>query len=56
MDLLAEQLPAKGVKRMVLVAGQLDGAIADDGFDRASLAETEKERAHPPGPPRRERD
>jgi hypothetical protein len=42
MDLLAEQLPAKGVKRMVLVAGQLDGAIADDGFDRASLAETEK--------------
>ena len=42
MDLLAEQLPAKGVKRMVLVAGQLDGAIADDGFYRASLAETEK--------------
>lgn len=41
MDLLAQQLPAKGVKRMVLVAGQLDGVIADDGFDRASLAETE---------------
>lgn len=42
MDLLAQQLPAKGVKRLVLVAGQLDGVIADDGFDRASLAETEK--------------
>jgi len=41
MDLLAQQLPAKGVKRMVLVAGQFDGVIADDGFDRASLAETE---------------
>lgn len=41
MDLLAQQLPAKGVKRMVLVAGQLDGVIADDGFDRASLVETE---------------
>lgn len=42
MDLLAQQLPAKGVKRMVLVAGQLDGVIADDGYDRSSLAETEK--------------
>ncbi len=42
MDLLAQQLPAKGVKRLVLVAGQLDGVIADDGFDRASLSETEK--------------
>lgn len=41
MDLLAQQLPAKGVKRMVLVAGQFDGVIADDGFNRASLAETE---------------
>lgn len=40
-DLLAQQLPAKGVKRMVLVAGQLDGVIADDGFNRASLVETE---------------
>lgn len=42
MDLLARQLPGSGVKRMVLVAGQLDGAISDDGFNRASLAETEK--------------
>ena len=42
MDLLAQQLPAKGVKRMVLVAGQLDGVIADDGNDRSSLAKTEK--------------
>ena len=42
MELLAQQLPAKGVKRMVLVAGQLDGVIADDGYDRVSLAETEK--------------
>ena len=42
MDLLAQQLPAKGVTRLVLVAGQLDGVIADDGFGRASLAETEK--------------
>ena len=41
MDLLARQLPGNGVKRMVLVAGQLDGAISDDGFDRKSLAETE---------------
>lgn len=42
MDLLAGQLPGNGVKRMVLVAGQLDGALSDDGYDRASLAETEK--------------
>lgn len=42
MDLLAQQLPAEGVKRMVLVAGQFDGVIADDGYDRNSLAETEK--------------
>lgn len=41
MDLLARQLPGNGVKRMVLVAGQLDGAISDDGFDRKSLEETE---------------
>lgn len=41
MDLLAEQLPGNGVKRMVLVAGQFDGAISDDGYDRASLTETE---------------
>lgn len=41
MDLLARQLPGNGVKRMVLVGGQLDGAISDDGFDRKSLADTE---------------
>ncbi|PKQ74239.1 hypothetical protein AOX56_05005 [Aeromonas sobria] len=39
--LLSEQLPSKGVKRLVLVAGQLDSAILDDGYDRNSLAETE---------------
>ena len=42
MQLLAQQLPAKGVQRMVLVAGQFDGAIADDGFDKKSLADTEQ--------------
>ncbi|MCC4263336.1 dynamin family protein [Oceanimonas baumannii] len=42
MNLLSEQLPGKGVKRMVLVAGQLDGAILDDGYNRASLAGTEQ--------------
>ncbi len=42
MDLLAGQLPGNGVKRMVLVAGQFDGALADDGYDRASLADTER--------------
>ena len=42
MDLLAGQLPGNGVKRMVLVAGQFDGAMSDDGYDRASLADTEK--------------
>lgn len=41
MDLLARQLPGHGVKRMVLVAGQLDGTIADDGPNRDSLAKTE---------------
>ena len=41
MDLLALQLPTKGVKRMVLVAGQFDSAILDDGFGRDSLVETE---------------
>ncbi len=41
MDLLMNQLPGNGVKRIVLVAGQLDGVILDDGFDRKSLAETE---------------
>lgn len=42
MNLLARQLPGKGVKRMVLVAGQFDAVILDDGYDRTSLAETEK--------------
>jgi Dynamin family len=42
MDLLARQLPGNGIKRMVLVAGQFDGAISDDGFSRASLADTER--------------
>lgn len=41
VNLLSEQLPNKGVKRLVLVAGQLDSAILDDGYDRNSLAETE---------------
>lgn len=40
LDLLGEQLPSKGIKRMVLVAGQLDAAVLDDGFDRDSLATT----------------
>lgn len=41
MHLLANQLPQSGVKRMVLVAGQYDAVILDDGFNRSSLAETE---------------
>ncbi|MGL4204740.1 MAG: dynamin family protein, partial [Aeromonadaceae bacterium] len=41
VSLLSEQLPNKGVKRLVLVAGQFDSAILDDGYDRSSLAETE---------------
>lgn len=40
--LLSEQLPGKGVKRLVLVAGQFDSAILDDGYDRSSLQETER--------------
>jgi hypothetical protein len=40
-QLLARQLPGKGVKRLVLVAAQFDGALLDDGYDRASLAESE---------------
>jgi len=42
IDLLAGQLPGNGVKRMVLVAGQFDGALSDDGYDRDSLADTER--------------
>lgn len=40
-QLLAAQLPTKGVKRLVLVAAQFDAAILDDGFDRSSLSECE---------------
>lgn len=40
-QLLAAQLPSKGVKRLVLVATQFDAAILDDGFDRNSLVECE---------------
>lgn len=36
-QLLATQLPAKGVKRLILVAAQFDAAILDDGFNRPSL-------------------
>ena len=42
MDLLAGQLPGNGVKRMVLVAGQFDGALLDDGYGHDSLADTER--------------
>lgn len=40
-DLLSKQLPEAGIKRLVLVAGQYDSAIEQDGFDRDSLATTE---------------
>ena len=40
-QLLAAQLPSKGVKRLVLVAAQFDAAILDDGFDRNSLGDCE---------------
>lgn len=39
-ELLRNQLPNKGVKRLVVVAGQFDSAILDDGYDRGSLEET----------------
>ena len=39
-ELLASQIPGNGVKRMVLVAGQMDAAILDDGFNRSSLDAT----------------
>lgn len=42
IELVSQQLPGKGVKRMVLVAGQFDSAILDDGYDKGSLAETEQ--------------
>ena len=41
MHLLANQLPQSGVKRMILVAGQYDALLLDDGFNRDSLAATE---------------
>ncbi|MCD9537237.1 dynamin family protein [Photobacterium carnosum] len=41
-ELLRDQLPNKGVKRLVLVGGQFDSAILDDGYDRDSLTETEQ--------------
>lgn len=41
IDLLSNQLPEAGVKRLVLVAGQYDSAIEQDGFDRRNLADTE---------------
>ncbi|OOS07134.1 Dynamin family protein [Moraxella cuniculi DSM 21768] len=40
-ELLTSQLPEAGVKRLVLVAGQYDSAIDQDGYDRKSLADTE---------------
>lgn len=40
-QLLAAQLPSKGVKRLVLVATQFDAAILDDGYDRNNLADCE---------------
>lgn len=40
-ELLAAQLPAKGVKRLLLVASQFDAAILGDGYDRDSLAACE---------------
>ena len=40
VQLLFQQLPSKGVKRLVIVAGQFDSAIQDDGYDRDSLDET----------------
>lgn len=41
VDLITSQLPEAGVKRLVLVAGQYDSAIEQDGYDRNSLADTE---------------
>lgn len=40
-QLLAAQLPAKGVKRLLLVAAQFDAAMLDDGFNRNSLSDCE---------------
>lgn len=38
--LFAQQAPAKGVNRLVLVATQFDVALLDDGFNQDSLAAT----------------
>ena len=40
-NLITSQLPEAGVKRLILVAGQYDSAIDQDGYDRNSLVETE---------------
>lgn len=40
-DLITSQLPEAGVKRLVLIAGQYDSAIEQDGYDRQNLADTE---------------
>lgn len=41
MSLLAEQLPNKGIKCMILIASQYDSAINNDGYNRDSLSATE---------------
>lgn len=41
-DLLARQLPGRGVKRMVLVACQYDASLLEDGFNRESLGACEE--------------
>ncbi len=35
--LMSVQLPQKGIKRLILVGAQFDGALLDDGFNRKSL-------------------
>lgn len=42
IDLLGQQLPEAGIKRLVLVAGQYDSAIEQDGYNRVNLAVTEQ--------------
>lgn len=41
VNLITSQLPEAGVKRLVIMAGQYDSAINQDGYDRDSLAITE---------------
>ena len=38
--LLEQQIPQGGVSRIVLVGGQLDSTVLDDGYDRDSLNQT----------------